>query len=67
VHIVAFGREEWIVIQPQLQVNGENIRMDELIVQTVLPWQLGRYDRWLSILEEQTNLGYNSFHFPPVA
>lgn len=35
-------------------------------MQTVLPYSLGKSDRWISQLEAQVKLGYNAFHFPPV-
>lgn len=40
--------------------------MDQLIIQTVLPYSLGKSEDWLETLKTQTELGYNGFHFPPI-
>ncbi|KAL4459433.1 hypothetical protein ABPG74_018046 [Tetrahymena malaccensis] len=61
-----FGAPEWLMIQPRLTVNKNHIGMDQIIIQTVLPFSLGHSSKWLEILKTQTNLGYNGFHFPPI-
>ncbi|EGR30904.1 hypothetical protein IMG5_121500 [Ichthyophthirius multifiliis] len=40
--------------------------MDELVIQTVLPYSLGDVENWVEVLKNQTLLGYNGFHFPPI-
>lgn len=46
-------------------MNGKAIGMDQLIIQTVLPYSLGD-SNWIDVLRTQTKLGYNGFHFPPI-
>jgi len=40
--------------------------MDQLIIQTILPYSLGNVADWADLLSEQIEIGYNGFHFPPI-
>ncbi len=60
------GRAEWLVIEARLELRGIPITPGELVCQTVMPQSLGPAARWPQLLQEQIDIGYNSFHFPPV-
>lgn len=40
--------------------------MDNLIVMSVLPRCIGRFEKWKEFFERQVSLGYNAFHLPPI-
>jgi hypothetical protein len=50
LHIQGFGAPEWIIIQPQISINNKEIMVEQLIVQTVLPYCLGPHKRWNDVL-----------------
>lgn len=55
-----FGEQEYFIVEP------ENIQLDNLIVMSVLPRCIGRFEKWKEFFEKQASLGYNSFHLPPI-
>ncbi|EGR29515.1 hypothetical protein IMG5_154030 [Ichthyophthirius multifiliis] len=66
IKLASFGKPEWIMVQPISTMDSSLLKIDELIIQTVLPYSLGPSSKWLEILKNQTQLGYNGFHFPPI-
>ncbi|KRX09092.1 Six-hairpin glycosidase-like protein [Pseudocohnilembus persalinus] len=63
LNIRKFGKPCYIIIQPRIFINNQPVLLEQLNVQTQLPYCLGPINRWEDILQNQANLGYNAFHF----
>lgn len=60
-----FTSPQYINVDPALNLNGKIVRAKELSIITVMSRCLGKIDRWVEVLRNQRQLGYNAVHFTP--
>ncbi|CAD8122387.1 unnamed protein product [Paramecium sonneborni] len=58
---VILGVENHIIVQPN---NVE--KLQELTIQTLLPYCLGKFEDYEKQIRSQVELGYEAFHLPPI-
>lgn len=63
---VRLSQEDFIVVEPRVQIAGRKMTLDSLVVQTVLSRSMGPYTRWKEVITRQKDLGYNMIHFTPI-
>ncbi|CAD8185334.1 unnamed protein product [Paramecium octaurelia] len=58
---VVLGVENHIIVQP-----NHVDKLQEITIQTLLPYCLGKFEDYEKQIRSQVDLGYEAFHFPPI-
>eukprot|EP01091_Cochliopodium_minus_P012931 TRINITY_DN4039_c0_g1_i1.p1 TRINITY_DN4039_c0_g1~~TRINITY_DN4039_c0_g1_i1.p1 ORF type:complete len:1528 (+),score=372.55 TRINITY_DN4039_c0_g1_i1:37-4584(+) len=54
------------LVPPKLMINGKQLPLDCVKIQTVLSKCMGKLERWEKILAKSSDYGYNMIHFTPI-